>query len=265
MSTPPTSPRHGQKRATVLCRWLGRWQLAACLCASLLLWLNVWFTQFHLAGERAMWVGTAPLDSQPAATVPESDADVNSRLPGHRRVWASPDRTEPQQSSPRARASSAMLPLYIQATFVEGAPASAGLRVLTSSDGVAWLERPDRQIVLKKRTVQRLRVGSVLRDPALIWWRGYFHLAFTTEICAGQASAAAAVSFTCGGRASRRVAAACERAARRAACAARGSERAARGSERGARPPSSQTGGCPAMLPPASATLGLATCSRGKT
>ena len=78
------------------------------------------------------------------------------------------------------------MPAYVFATFRDGEwrnrrPALGdGLRLLLSRDGDEWQAvPPDQSVVL------RPPFGAVFRDPSITWHDGYFHMCFTTELCAG--------------------------------------------------------------------------------
>lgn len=57
-----------------------------------------------------------------------------------------------------------------------------GLHLLASVDGNGkqWKALADNRILLPQD-----RIGTVFRDPSLVFHGGWFHLAWTTELCAG--------------------------------------------------------------------------------
>ena len=65
-------------------------------------------------------------------------------------------------------------------TFTDGRTLGEGLHVLGSTDGRRWTALAGDPLVLKQGTL-----GVVFRDPSIAWHGGYFHLAFTTELCVG--------------------------------------------------------------------------------
>ena len=106
-------------------------------------------------------------------------------------------------AAPRALATPTLLPqaleadssglseLYVFATF-EAGPAGTyeglhlpegfgeGLHLMVSTDGTAWQTLSNDPIELAAG-----KVGTVFRDPSITWNDGWFHLVFTTEVCAG--------------------------------------------------------------------------------
>ncbi len=57
-----------------------------------------------------------------------------------------------------------------------------GLRLLTSSDGTgAWMPALAGDPIVFAQG----QLGTVFRDPSVVWYDGWFHLAYTTELCAG--------------------------------------------------------------------------------
>jgi len=78
--------------------------------------------------------------------------------------------------------------IFVMGTFKDGETLGEGLHLLTSVDGRSWKALPGDPIVLKQGLV-----GTVFRDPTLIFYDGWFHLAFTTELCAGIPT----LSFSC--------------------------------------------------------------------
>ena len=79
-------------------------------------------------------------------------------------------------------------PLFVLTTFKDGMTYGEGVHVVTSSDGRAWRPLEGDPTVFKQG-----QVGTVVRDPSIIWHRGYFHLVYTTELCAGLTT----LSFSC--------------------------------------------------------------------
>ena len=92
--------------------------------------------------------------------------------------------------------------LYVFATFTDGATLGEGLHILVSSDGLVWrtlqgalppLAAPSTRVALSLRStcagdpilLPQGRLGTVFRDPSIVWHGGWFHLAFTTELCVG--------------------------------------------------------------------------------
>ena len=65
-------------------------------------------------------------------------------------------------------------------TFTDGRTLGEGLHVLGSTDGRRWTALAGDPLVLKQGAL-----GVVFRDPSIAWHGGYFHLAFTTELCVG--------------------------------------------------------------------------------
>ena len=92
--------------------------------------------------------------------------------------------------------------LYVFATFTDGATLGEGLHLLVSSDGLTWRTLqgalPFARGALRRDKLSlhfhcagdpillpQGRVGTVFRDPSILWHNGWFHLAFTTELCVG--------------------------------------------------------------------------------
>ena len=108
----------------------------------------------------------------------------------------------PSWQAARPPPSSPPLVLYVFATFTDGATLGEGLHILVSSDGLAWrtlqgalppLAAPSTRVTLSLRStcagdpilLPQGRLGTVFRDPSIVWHGGWFHLAFTTELCVG--------------------------------------------------------------------------------
>ena len=73
-------------------------------------------------------------------------------------------------------------------TFTDGRTLGEGLHVLGSTDGRRWTALTGDPLVLKQGAL-----GVVFRDPSITYYGGYFHLAYTTELCAGLTT----LSFSC--------------------------------------------------------------------
>ena len=80
------------------------------------------------------------------------------------------------------------LPLFVLTSFSDGRTFGEGVRVLSSKDGASWQALAGDPIVLPQGMA-----GTVVRDPSVMWHNGFFHLAFTTELCAGLQT----LSFSC--------------------------------------------------------------------
>ena len=125
---------------------------------------------------------------------------LEPRRPAHH-TTASPSRQAARP--PPAPPSLPPLELYVFATFTDGSTLGEGLHVLVSSDGLAWRTLqgalPPPPPPLAASPLSRLRstcagdpillpqgrLGTVFRDPSIVWHGGWFHLAFTTELCVG--------------------------------------------------------------------------------
>lgn len=71
--------------------------------------------------------------------------------------------------------------LFVFATFTNGPSAfGEGLHVLASLDGLNWHALAKDPIVLAAG-----KAGTLFRDPSIMWHDGWFHLVFTTDLCAG--------------------------------------------------------------------------------
>ena len=73
-------------------------------------------------------------------------------------------------------------------TFTDGTTYGEGAHVVTSLDGYRWRTLSGDPTVLRQGVV-----GTVVRDPSIVWHDGFFHLVFTTELCAGLTT----LSFSC--------------------------------------------------------------------
>lgn len=78
---------------------------------------------------------------------------------------------------------------YILATFADGHEMGEGLHISYSRDGMGWATLLGDPIVFRPHAT----LGSVFRDPSVVWHGGWFHLAWTTELCAGLSTR----SFSC--------------------------------------------------------------------
>ena len=125
---------------------------------------------------------------------------LEPRRPAHH-TTASPSRQAARP--PPAPPSLPPLELYVFATFTDGSTLGEGLHVLVSSDGLAWrtlqgaLPPPPPPLAVSPLSRLRStcagdpillpqgRLGTVFRDPSIVWHGGWFHLAFTTELCVG--------------------------------------------------------------------------------
>ena len=95
---------------------------------------------------------------------------------------------------------------WVLVTFSDGSRLGEGMHVLTAGhdaapwDGRQWQTLPNDPLVF---TPERDAVGAawasaggpatVFRDPSVVWRDGWFHLVFTTELCAGLST----VAFHC--------------------------------------------------------------------
>ena len=71
--------------------------------------------------------------------------------------------------------------LFVFATFTNDPSAfGEGLHVLASLDGLNWHTLAKDPILLAAG-----KVGTLFRDPSIMWHHGWFHLVFTTDLCAG--------------------------------------------------------------------------------
>ncbi|KAL1510392.1 hypothetical protein AB1Y20_006701 [Prymnesium parvum] len=89
---------------------------------------------------------------------------------------------------PSTRSTSEELPLFVMSTFVDGRTYGEGVHILTSHDARAW-----RPLDGDPNVYPQGRAGTVVRDPSIIWHEGYFHIVYTTELCAGLET----MSFSC--------------------------------------------------------------------
>ena len=58
-----------------------------------------------------------------------------------------------------------------------------GLRLLISPDGLRWSELPGAPLLLPLANIEG---AKVFRDPSMVWYRGHFHLVFTSDLCVDQ-------------------------------------------------------------------------------
>lgn len=71
---------------------------------------------------------------------------------------------------------------FVLATFKNGKALGDGLRLLTSLDSRRWTPLQGEPVVLPLIETG----GLVFRDPSMLWWRGAFHIAWTSDLCVGQ-------------------------------------------------------------------------------
>ena len=71
--------------------------------------------------------------------------------------------------------------LFAYATFADGDALGEGLHVLVSEDAHHWTPLVEGDPILARPA----DVGTVFRDPSIVYLDGWFHLAYTTELCVG--------------------------------------------------------------------------------
>ena len=77
--------------------------------------------------------------------------------------------------------------VYVYATFTDGEVLGEGMHVLISTDARSWAPLVAGDPVLLRSA------GTVFRDPSIVYSDGWFHVVYTTELCAGVRQ----LSFAC--------------------------------------------------------------------